>query len=436
MVSCKNCASQNSLDSKFCRRCGTALVTEDVDIARTKLNALVEEGNAAYNAGRIEEALEVSETALLSDPSSVTALALKMNCLERKERLAEALECAEKIVELNPDSELDKIKRNQLRRQLELTARENAPEGRSWAILAGASACILMLAVGSFGALAMRKSQERSLQANLVKPKPETTVSPNQNSPAPTNPNPVSTNPNPSSNGNPSSSGVTPPQPAQSQNNIIPSTSSRRETEGRMQFPPKEESGTLPNPLEGNISVRPLPVGPPTTNSNTGTANNGTTTPSNPPKRNQPTDTAMDPKPVNNGVTEETKPTGTIELTIRSGNPATSNGGQKVGDSPVNDGNGVQALLKTASQNFQTGNFSTAAAGYERALQNGADPVAYCERLGQTYERMNRKTDATNAYNRGLKACESAIQSGKGDKEKLERLADRYRTHLRLTAGQ
>ena len=70
MVSCKQCGTTNSLDSAFCRRCGAGLVAEDIDTARAKVAQLLEDGSSAYNAGRIDEAYEISETALAADPTT------------------------------------------------------------------------------------------------------------------------------------------------------------------------------------------------------------------------------------------------------------------------------------------------------------------------------------------------------------------------------
>ena len=429
MVSCKSCTSLNSLDSTFCRRCGAALVAEDVDAARAKLKSLIEDGNSAYNEGKIDEALEVSETALLSDPTSVAALALKMNCLERRDRIAEALECAERIVELNPDSELDKIKRNQLRRQLEMTARELVPSGRNWAILGAASAFILMLTVGSFAALAMRKSQERALQASNTKLKVET-PSVVQNPVTTQNPTP---NPNPGVGTQPNQST---PQPNVQQQNLAPNP--RENTAVPSKFPPTGDGDQLPVPQGNGMSVRPItptgPIGNPTAANPTNT--NSSTNPS--PTKKPGGNADGDPVPDKNDKVEEQKPVGSMEITLHNGSSApvsAGNGGSIRPSTGESDGNGLQALLKTASQHYQTQNYGSAASAYERAIQAGADATVYCERLGQSYEHSNRKSDAVNAYNRGLKACEAAIASGKGDKEKLERLADRYRTHLRVTAG-
>lgn len=405
----------NSLDSAFCRRCGAALDAADVQVAREKLVKLIEQGNTAYNEGRIDEALEVAETALTSDPSSTVALALKMNCLERRDRIAEALECAERIVELNPDSELDKIKRNQLRRLLEATARDNDPGNRRLAILGAISAVLLFATIGSYLAIQTRKNEQRELLAQNEKKRADVgatdRTTPVVQTPTNTNP-PIVVQPNPQPQGT---------QPPVQQ----PTPNNERPTRRTFPGPEEDPGGTLPVPsgsgLTGSISVKPITPPAPTNN---GTNGNGGTTKSQ-------TDT--DPKPMKDPKVDEPapKPQGTMELTIHGA----GGNGAKVGSEPANDAAGQQALLRTAMSQYQAQNYGPAARAFERALAAGADPTTICERLGQCYEQLGKKSDAMSAYNRGLKACTEALSAGRGDKEKLTRKADLYRSHLQVVGG-
>ena len=89
MVACKHCSTPNTLDSTFCKRCGTALPEDDVLAGKEKLDALIAEGNKSFNEGRTDEAMAVAETALASNPTSTNALSLKVLCHERRGELAE-----------------------------------------------------------------------------------------------------------------------------------------------------------------------------------------------------------------------------------------------------------------------------------------------------------------------------------------------------------
>ena len=136
MVTCKHCSSPNTLDSKFCRRCGTVIPIPELEEAQVKLDVLVAEGVAAFNAGRTDEALAIAETALASNPRMVNALSLASDCHARRQEFARALEYADQIVDQNPDSELDRIKRNQLRTQLEKTLEVPAGPDKRMALAA------------------------------------------------------------------------------------------------------------------------------------------------------------------------------------------------------------------------------------------------------------------------------------------------------------
>lgn len=170
MVSCKHCLTQNSLDSTFCRRCGTALPEDEILAAKEKLDVLIGQGNTSFNEGRTDEALAVADTALLSNPTSTTALSLKSLCHERRGELAEALECADQIVELNPDSELDKIKRNQLRSKLAISVQlATQPPDKRPALIGAVAAVVLVICVGIAAAKLLNRTEQVKTSQPLVR---------------------------------------------------------------------------------------------------------------------------------------------------------------------------------------------------------------------------------------------------------------------------
>src|SRR5690349_9064710 len=147
MLACKHCSTPNSLDSTFCKKCGTAVPADLKREASLQLDKLVDEGLAALNAGRTSEALAIADSAVATDPTHLGALHLKSAVHERRGEIADALESAERIVELNPDSELDRIKRNGLRSSL-LNASTPVVPDRRVAFVAAAAAMVLVACTG------------------------------------------------------------------------------------------------------------------------------------------------------------------------------------------------------------------------------------------------------------------------------------------------
>lgn len=432
MVSCKHCSTQNSLDSTFCKRCGTSLSDEAIKEAQAKLDTLLEQGNAFFNEGRTEEAMAVAETAVLSNPSSATALSLKALCHERRGQIAEALECAERIVELNPDSELDKIKRNALRTRLQSDLRvvPTAPN-RKLAFVAAISAVVL---VGCLGiVMAKLTSKSADTVANRT---PETgIVDPNLNIGLPTGGNPAANPQNGTpeagsgSQGNPTPSATTSTTP----NGDVPALNNSNPNRRRVQLP---EEGELPGP--DDTEIRPVIPTVNTTNPlpNQNGAGQGTTV-STPPRRggegNQidpdpPVETNTRP-PVTSPPVEDP---GHIEINVRSGGGSIP---RPAGNPEPSGANGLDTMLRVGTQQFQMGNYSGAAKLFEQALRSGGDAVVLNQRLGQAYSQLGRNGEAIQAYQNCIKAADSALSSGRGNKSRLATVKETAEQALKVLQG-
>src|SRR5688572_17391000 len=148
MVACSQCLVPNSLDSHFCKGCGAALAAEDLSVAQQKVNDLVADGYRIFNEGRTDEARLIAETTLHDEPNSSSALSLRGMCHERAGELALALECFEKVVDLNPDSPLDKIKVTHLRQAITGKSLAEVPNRRGTAFATAAAAVVFVVAVG------------------------------------------------------------------------------------------------------------------------------------------------------------------------------------------------------------------------------------------------------------------------------------------------
>ncbi|MDR3689077.1 MAG: tetratricopeptide repeat protein [Fimbriimonas sp.] len=428
MVACKHCSTPNTLDSTFCKRCGTALPEDAVQAAKEKLDALVSEGNVSFNEGRTDEALAVADSAVASNPSSIGALSLKTLCHERRGELAEALECAEKIVELNPDSELDKIKRNQLRSKLAATVQlaTNEPD-RKLALIGAISAVILFICVGIGAAKLINRTDSSKSAASGTKiesappPLQQTQPAANQQV-AQNNAPPVQQS---SARNNNQGQGDTSNMAGDSDREpplVLPNAPGSLPLQGN-------GSGTLEVGSDQNPAVRGIIGGNGSSSNSGGTvakpivSNNG---------NGRTGEVGGDPNPgtLNPTGGQAAEDPGKIEINLSSGASRPSFGGSQ----SVSTG-GISALVHVGMQRFQLGQFSAAASTFEQALKSGGDQITLNQRLGQCYDNLGRKNDAVEAYKRGIAACQSALASGTGNRDGIQKRLDSCQQALKVLQG-
>jgi tetratricopeptide (TPR) repeat protein len=434
MIPCKHCNTFNSLDSTFCKRCGTGLPEAEMDAAKAKLEALVQDGMHALNEGRINEAMAVAETAVVADPSMVSAFALKSAVHERKGEVVEALECAERIVELNPDSELDKIKRNQLRAALGAHALAVNPPNRVVASVAALSVIVILVS----GAVLLtrfidRPQAQARYASNLPKPSAGQLQASLVNQETPTQPQAT----NPQTQGQTASPQPTPPQGKastatlpgadgdDSDDNAAPTARPVRSSENTA---PLNPGGLGLNPLNPPAPADPPPA--PVTTSSTppngsqssaaGSRSNGTSDPPPVAEVNKSNPATLN-KPVDPGL---------IEITVHRGNSGPNRGG-----SASQPADSSKMLYRMGVDSFQIGNFDQAAQHLEKARSSGADPITVNERLGQSYAHLGRKQDAISAYQRAIEACTNALNAGRGDSSKMRAVRDACETAVRQIQG-
>jgi tetratricopeptide (TPR) repeat protein len=437
MVSCKHCSTQNSLDSTFCKRCGTSIDETALEEAKTKFDGLIEEGNGLFNAGRTEEALAVADACVTANPSSVPALSLKALCHERKHEIAEALECAERIVDLNPDSELDKIKRNALRTRLQADLRPVEEPDRRMA-LAGAFAVIVLVGCIGLGiwritststptSVAMNDSSTIEGAGTGGFQNPGTANMGTQASNAATDPNQsVASTPNDGLNRQPGPGDVPPINNAQPQN---PAGNARRETP---YTPPVRvpnldslpSTGGSVEPVRPEFEIRP---------------EGGSSEPARPTPPQGRNTQPEDPQDLTGPKEEapkktEAEDTGVIEISVRGGAPAPRGNEAPRGTTPINE-NGLETLMRVGSQQYQIGNYSAAARNYEQAVRSGGDAIILNQRLGQAYERLGRTSEAADAYRRCIAACDAAMAGGRGDRSRLEQRKATAQQALKVLQG-
>lgn len=435
MVTCKHCSTPNSLDSTFCKRCGTALPADDVQIAQEKLEQLIAQGNTAFNEGRTDEAMAIAESACASNPSSTPALSLKTLCHERRGELAEALECAELIVELNPDSELDKIKRNQLRNKLSMTAQLAASQGpdRRTALIGAVSAVVLFACVGiGIAKMNMRNAakQESFVSSNSSTGSPLSTPSTQQNSPnsaSNVQQSQVQTQNSPQNQQNDGGQNQFNEAPLRrsAPNGLLPREGA---LDGQDVIVGGDQPITPPNPLRGQIGSTAAP-----TEGGTGTlpATNvklpaqGKETGSEDPNR--------DPQPTADSTkAAQNNDPGVVEISLSHGSKRPN--GPTSGGSDLGAG-GAAALDRIGIQRYQLGSYGAAATSFEQALRAGGDPISINQWLGRCYGNLGRKSDQIDAYKKCVSACQSALNSGTGNKDRIKATLDTCQQQLKVLQG-
>lgn len=413
MISCLTCGAANALDGKFCKNCGSALPAELMEDAHSKHERLLEDGFRLIGEGRDDEARMVAESVLAENPRSPRALSLMGLCQERRGDLASALATYERLLDYNPDSALDKIKVNHLRRQLSIGLAHKPPPNRRLALVGAGAAVLLVASIAVSIAAFQSRPAPQKVAANTPAPATQQPVATGFEDPAETYPDAV---PNPAQTGGASEA----PETAEG---AAPGT-----TTGPVAQPPAGATG-LPNPMEGTIESGAKPIVLDVV-----------------PERARGSDNTRDPEPsmghqengdagdteAANGEAEAqaTEPDpGVIEIKVHRGTTPAAGGGT------TRDPNELQVLLKAATEQYQLGKYDTAAKGLERALGLGADPGRYGQRLGQCYEKLGRSDDAIRAYERAAQAYESAAKSGGSSADRLTRAAEACRQAARALRG-
>lgn len=381
-ISCEKCETSNTVDSKFCRACGHALPELVAELIRQENVKLLEDGRRLLADHRLDEAKLVADSILESDPNNVDALALHGDVYEREGKIDEALSTYERVVELRPDSAIDRIRVTHLRKLAalqELEVEEPRDSRRALTLIALAGVVLLTLGSAAFLSFPPQKPNLvatntqptsevtgfRSYSPALV-PNVSTTEQPTQNSTAGTVNNPISAGANTSTEPTrggfrlPNSAGYTGPL----------------RTEGESQVPP----------FNPPVNITP---NQPTQPSNTTPQN---TQPENPPAEN-------------NGASEPQENPGVIEISAGNGNSssaASSNSGS------------AESLIQQARNLYLQEDYAGAAAAYEKAIQAGGGTGATYQRLAQCYEKLGRRSDAISAYRKAINAFEAQVQRGQG----------------------
>lgn len=435
MLSCKNCQTPNGLDSTFCKRCGAAISEADLTEAKARLEKLVEEGNTLFNAGRTDEALAIADAAVVENPSSTSAWSLRLLCHERRGEIAAALECADRLVELNPDSDFDKIRRATLRQKLETDLHVPPAPDRKLALIGGAAAIVLVLCVG---AIVARMSNNTSKSSTAMVNR--STV-PNANDYYPQTATVLSQGPQvsnsaPSASNTPAENHSTASQPESNEPSNVGSHVGSIHAP-KLTVPP--EGGGLPLPTNSGDPVVVSPLHPDVTGLNSGTSVTPESNVSTPKTNTHSIDPAppgpgTDPAPPTNAAPKQEDP-GTIEINVRHSGSGSARPSMNGGGETSVSGNGVEALTRAGAQQYQIGNYAGAARSYEQAIRGGGDAITLNRRLAQSLQAMGRSGEAADAYRKCINAIDNALAAGRGNKESLTSTRDLCQQALKVLPG-
>lgn len=386
-LSCPACQTSNALDSLFCRACGTALPDDIRQALKAENMQLLQDGQRLLVLNRGEEARKVAESILEVEPENADAMALLGDAYERDGMLEDALATYERVVELRPDSPLDRIRAAQIGKTL--AARQlavEAPRERRNLVGAAAMAILLLFSVGAALTIASRPAAQETPSNTTpettgptafrsvapVPTGPETTAAPQAQTPAPGTSGLVASN--------------TPNPPSAAIQGPLGGRSTPTNDPGYAPLSPNMPVNVSPSGAQPTAPVtQPQPEIPAPSNT---TAESGGT----------PAEAAAQDDP------------GSIEIRVHPGaRPAGNNPGS---EQPASGS--VDNLIRQARDLYTQGKFSDAARLYETALQRGASKGSTNQRLAQCYEKLGRRADAVAAYQRAIAAYESQINAGQG----------------------
>jgi tetratricopeptide (TPR) repeat protein len=413
MVTCSSCQTKNTLDSRFCRGCGVALDADAVAARRAEAAAVVAEGQQLFGAGRVEEARTLANQVVSDDPENVAGLALLGDCLERDGFVAEALECYEHVVLLNPDSALDRIRLVQLRKKASSPAAAPAAGDRRFALAASIAAAVLLMSAGSAVVMATRPAPKSAQVAQSGDSADIQAFS--GASPVP-RPSGLAT-----PEGQPAEEAMPQPSAAVAGRGASTGASGLVRRDSRPVGTPASQNptGRPARPESGSYRpVNPFSVTPETLPS---------TTPS------VASASPDEPKPVvDDGRTKPEGRRAVVDVRPSQGSGRTVGGSTTVERDQANE---AETLLRVGRQHQVSGDHRQAAAAYERALARGADAATTNQRLAQAYEKQGRKAEAAGAYRKAAAAFEQKLKDGKGDRKLIESQIEGCNQAAKLLGG-
>lgn len=490
VMTCSHCKTNNPAKNKFCRECGGRLSTVETILAAADaatapvaaasappvvdpsagaapVSAPLTGVLAAEEKARIEtermqervarlltaafalteqkkyiEALPIAEEAARLLPASTTAHSLLATLYEHTEQERLAVEAMERVVALNPDSEADKVKLDQLRRGVHVLPQHTAEmprktETSSLWLPAFAAICAAATVLGGGMYLLNRQTSDRTAETRTDNTAQSPAVVPYTPSITPAAPAPAEAQAaTPAAPQQPGYSYVVTPNQtgredpfAPTGRSIRPGSAALQASSGGLPRLPSGGQTTPPRPAAGARPSQPRPVAPvtfapPPAGSGVSEAGTLPVIPASPPRGDQENTVngfgsggRIAATPPVGGTTETTTSNGgyiRIQVGAPSGRAASRGNGNTVSP-PVEAAPPVGNPLTRARQYQNSGRYDDAIAAYREALATGAVSSGDAHQaIGQCYQRMGNDGAARTAYKEALRSYEAQAQSGRG----------------------
>jgi len=162
MRQCSKCKSRNREANRFCSRCGAPLDPQP-QVARQpgtdpeKSARLLDLAFQLSDEGRLSDAIQVAQQAVLANPGSTSAHSLLGILYERAGHREQAIREYERALELSPESTADRDSLQQLRASR--PASRPAPRSVQYTVVGLFSLLILMIALGIYRTVQMQHAR-------------------------------------------------------------------------------------------------------------------------------------------------------------------------------------------------------------------------------------------------------------------------------------
>lgn len=411
MTSCENCGRANMADSKFCRECGVALTPLLKNVLREENLKMVSDAQRLFGDGRYEEATLVSTAILENDPDCVEALALRGDCHERLGEYELAVACYRRILEIRPDSQLDRIRAARLEKLVTSNELEvgEPRHGRRTALGAAIAAAVLLVSSGLALIIArpVDSNQGGELAGATSTPFISVPPIPGYSSYVPLN-----------NQARPGDADLEELESAERGGRTLPRMSANSATRNAGIIPGAAldaiRDPTVPSLTDPRDLMRIPPFNPGIV---PGTVLAETRAIDDP-----------DPGVVGNGE-ESDDPLSRMIIVVKPSEQIDPTAGSQTVQDRATE---ADTLIRVARNHFIVGDFAKAADAWEKALTAGAYPASTNQRLAQCYEKLDRKADAVAAYKRAIEEFEKLDQND----ERVKSALDSCRQALKLLEGK